>query len=132
MLKRLGIFIVVPVILMAGSCGEGSVPLWKKTGILRVGTDATYPPFEMVNTETGHIEGFDIDIMKAVCDVNGWKPQFIVTPFDGIISGLKGDKYDCIISAMTITPQRQAIVDFSEPYYLAGQVIAVPGTLDDP
>ena len=49
-----------------------------------------------------------------------------MTPFDGIISGLKGNKYDCIISAMTITEQREAIVDFSERYYLAGQVIAVP------
>nr|MBN2278343.1 basic amino acid ABC transporter substrate-binding protein [candidate division Zixibacteria bacterium] len=108
-------------------CGPGSeTPGWKSSGVLRIGTDATYPPFEMVNTETGNPEGFDIDIISAVCRINGWEPEFIITPFDGIISGLKSDKYDCIISAMTITPQRKAIVLFSEPYYLAGQVIAVP------
>ncbi|HHI02578.1 MAG TPA: transporter substrate-binding domain-containing protein, partial [candidate division Zixibacteria bacterium] len=115
--------LIVSVIL---ACDKNKEPGWKTDAILRVGTDATYPPFEMVNTETGQPEGFDIDIMKAICRINGWTPEFIVTPFDGIISGLKGDKYDCIISAMTITEQRRAMVDFSESYYLAGQVIAVP------
>jgi len=114
------------IALLVFSCGRGDQPGWKAAHVLRVGTDATYPPFEMVDTETGQPEGFDIDIMKAICRINGWNPEFIVIPFDGIISGLKGNKYDCIISAMTITPERQAIVDFSESYYLAGQIIAVP------
>jgi polar amino acid transport system substrate-binding protein len=121
---------IISVVMLIGcTSGKDSLPGWKQNKTLRVGTDATYPPFEMVNTESGQPEGFDIDIMKNVCRLHGWKADFIVTPFDGIISGLKGDKYDCIISAMTITPQRSAIVDFSESYYLAGQVIAVP--LDD-
>ena len=93
---------------------------------MRIGTDATYPPFEMVDTRSGQPEGFDIDIMKTICRINNWRPEFVVTPFDGIISGLKSKKYDCVISAMTITPERKAIVAFSEPYYLAGQVVAVP------
>lgn len=123
------IYAVVVLFLLSGCTGDGEVPTWKETSILKVGTDATYPPFEMVNTESGKPEGFDIDIMNAICRVNGWKPEFIVAPFDGIISGLKSKKYDCIISAMSITPQRKAIVSFSKPYYLAGQVVAVP--LDD-
>ena len=114
-------------LMLCLSCsGDKSTPDWKSMKILKVGTDATYPPFEMVNVETGQPEGFDIDIMKEICLINNWKAEFIITPFDGIISGLKGKKYDCVISAMTITPERQAIVDFSESYYLAGQVIAVP------
>ena len=122
------ILLIIPCLLVfiLFACENNKQPGWKTDKILKVGTDATYPPFEMVNTETGLPEGFDIDIMNAICKVNGWKPEFIVTPFDGIISGLKGHKYDCIISAMTITEQREAIVDFSESYYLAGQVIAVP------
>jgi polar amino acid transport system substrate-binding protein len=64
--------------------------------------------------------------MKRICEINQWTPEFIVTPFDGIISGLKSYKYDCIISAMTITPQRQAVVDFTQSYYNAGQIVAVP------
>jgi ABC-type amino acid transport substrate-binding protein len=96
------------------------------SSIVRVGTDATYPPFEMVNVKTGEPDGFDIDIMKNIGQINGWNLEFIVTPFDGIISALKNEKFDCIISAMTITPERAQIVSFSEPYYLAGQIIAVP------
>ncbi len=126
-MKKLFLFILLGLIIFViFACDDNKQPGWKTDAILRVGTDATYPPFEMVDTRTGQPEGFDIDIMKAICRINKWRPEFIVTPFDGIISGLKGEKYDCIISAMTITEQRQAIVDFSESYYLAGQVIAVP------
>jgi ABC-type amino acid transport substrate-binding protein len=121
---------VLLVPLLFGNCGNnGDLPKWKSSGQLIVGTDATYPPFEMVNTASGLPEGFDIDIMSAICRINGWKPEFIVTPFDGIISGLKSKKYDVVISAMTITPQREAIVAFTQPYYLAGQIVAVP--IDD-
>jgi len=120
-------FIIIPAILLLSGCGgDKDIPAWKQDGILKIGTDATYPPFELVSTETGQPEGFDIDIITAVCDVYGWKTEFIITPFDGIITGLKSHKYDCVISAMTITPQREAIVAFTDPYYLAGQIVAVP------
>ena len=114
------------LVVLLGCAREGELPGWKTTGMLMVGTDATYPPFEMVNTASGKPEGFDIDMMNAVCRINEWHPDYIVTPFDGIISGLKSRKYDCVISAMSITPQREAIVSFSRPYYLAGQIVAVP------
>ncbi len=120
------LILITLVILIAAGCTEKAPKKWGPGSRLRVGTDATYPPFEMVNVETGKPEGFDIDIIKAICEMNEWKYEFVITPFDGIIPGLKGDKYDCIISAMTITPQRQAIVSFSDPYYHAGQIIAVP------
>jgi polar amino acid transport system substrate-binding protein len=111
------------------SCAGGDEKTASERKTLRIGTDATYPPFETINPETGKPDGFDIDLITAVCDMNGWQPQFVVTPFDGIIPGLRSKKYDVVISAMTITPERAAVVDFSEPYYLAGQTIAVP--LDD-
>lgn len=117
---------IVLVFSIINCGGEKNEPLWKTKSQLLIGTDATYPPFEMVNTATGRPEGFDIDIMKEICTINKWKPEFIVTPFDGIVSGLKSNKYHCIVSAMTITPQRKAVIDFSEPYYNAGQIIAVP------
>ncbi|HWR82429.1 MAG TPA: basic amino acid ABC transporter substrate-binding protein [Candidatus Deferrimicrobium sp.] len=107
------------------SCGSKQPEAGVQLTILRVGTDATYPPFESVNPATGRAEGFDIDLMTEICAANGWKPEFVSTAFDAIIPGLTAGKYDVVISAMTITPQRAAIVDFSEPYYLAGQSIAV-------
>jgi His/Glu/Gln/Arg/opine family amino acid ABC transporter permease subunit len=92
---------------------------------MRVGTDATYPPFEYVDDQTRRITGFDIDLIAAIGNVLGVKAEFVVAPFDGIISGLNSGKYDCVISSMTITPERAAAVLFSEPYYVAGQSIAV-------
>lgn len=124
-MHRLFPYAVIMVLILSGCTGDDDGAAWRNTSILRVGTDATYPPFEMVNTESGKPEGFDIDIMKAICRINEWQPDYIITPFDGIISGLKSRKYDCVISAMTITPRREVIVSFSNPYYLAGQVIAV-------
>ncbi len=93
---------------------------------LRIGTDATYPPFETINTATGQPDGFDIDLIREICILCGRTPEFIVTPFDGMIPGLNSAKYDVAISALTITPERAEQVDFSDPYYLAGQTIAVP------
>ncbi len=122
---RLIILTVAAVCTAMLSCGGSGDSSIKRT-VLRVGTDATYPPFETVDVETGKPSGFDIDLIALVCEVNGWKAEFIVTPFDGMIPGLQAKKYDVAISAMTITPERAAAVDFSEPYYLAGQTIAVP------
>jgi polar amino acid transport system substrate-binding protein len=115
------------LVLLTG-CADKKEPPESGRTVLRVGTDATYPPFEMINTETGKPQGFDIDLMDAICQVEGWTPEFVVTPFDGIIAGLTNHKYDAVISAMTITPQRSVVVDFSHPYYAAGQTIAVPLT----
>jgi ABC-type amino acid transport substrate-binding protein len=97
-------------------------------GILRIGNDPTYPPFEMTSHTSGLPEGFSIDLAGEICRINGWTPEFVATPFDGMIAGLNNGKYDIIISSMTITPERGEVVDFSEPYYLAGQSIAVPIT----
>lgn len=119
------IICLIICLLTAVGCGGDKNDKAERT-VLRIGTDATYPPFEMIDPETGEPDGFDIDLVKAVCEVNGWEPEFIVTPFDGIIPGLRGKKYDVVISAMTITPERAAVVNFSDPYYLAGQTIAVP------
>ncbi|MFZ1683202.1 MAG: basic amino acid ABC transporter substrate-binding protein [Candidatus Zixiibacteriota bacterium] len=118
------ILTIVAVLTLVLGCGHKSGGL--ANGVLRIGTDATYPPFETVNTETGAPEGFDIDLITEICRINDWKPEFIVTPFDGMIPGLQASKYDVAISSITITPERQAVVQFSDPYYLAGQVLAVP------
>ncbi|MBK7140627.1 MAG: basic amino acid ABC transporter substrate-binding protein [bacterium] len=123
MIARLTTLSFILVATLAGCGGDGSIP--QSGRVLRVGTDATYPPFETVNTETGKPEGFDIDLITEVARRNGWTTDFIITPFDGMIPGLQGEKYDVAISSITITPERAAVVDFSKPYYTAGQVVAV-------
>ncbi|MCC7261252.1 MAG: basic amino acid ABC transporter substrate-binding protein, partial [Candidatus Latescibacteria bacterium] len=95
----------------------------RRTGELQIGTDATYPPFE---TKVGEVyEGFDIDLGEEVARRLGVRPVWNNVSFDGIFPGLIAGKYDLIISAVTITPERQAAMAFCTPYYDAGQILCV-------
>lgn len=117
------------LLIVASGCGgqtESGMARIDASGVLRVGTDATYPPFETVDTENGQIVGFDVDLVTEICKELKCAPQFIVTPFDGIVTGLTTGKYDMIASAFTITPDRAQEVMFTDPYYDAGQALAVP------
>jgi len=117
-----------PVWFLAFNCSKEKEDTYSKimrTKKLLVGTDATYPPFESKDGKTGEIVGFDIDLMNAICGKLKVEPEYIVVPFDGIVSGLKNHKYDVIISAFTMTAEREKQIDFSRAYYQAGQSIAV-------
>jgi len=122
--NNLFILVIATLVLTFAGCAKKETSV--AGGILRIGNDPTYPPFEMTSHTTGQPEGFSIDLAGEICRINGWTPEFIATPFDGMIAGLNNGKYDIIISSMTITPERGEVVDFTEPYYLAGQTIAVP------
>ncbi len=93
-------------------------------GLVQVGTNAEYPPFESVD-ETGAVVGFDIDIMNAVAEAAGFQVEFVNTRWDGIFVALTTGEFDAVISAATITDERKQAVDFSDPYFNAGQMIAV-------
>jgi peptide/nickel transport system substrate-binding protein len=86
-------------------------------GVLSIVTDATYPPFESINSSTMAVEGFDIDLMNEIAEELGLNVVYTDRPFDTIIASVAANSYDCSISAFTITPERQTIIDFSDPYY---------------
>ncbi len=90
--------------------------------VLRVGSDTTYPPFEMVD-ETGAIVGFDVDVVNAICDVVNCEPVFVTTAWDGIFPALAAGEFDMVASGVSITAERDEIVDFSDPYLVVGQSI---------
>ncbi len=92
-------------------------------GKLLVGVDATYPPFEYI--ENNEYKGFDIDLMREIAKRLGIEVEFVNQAWEGIIPALKSHKFDCICSAMTITKERAKQIDFSDPYFEAGQVIVV-------
>jgi peptide/nickel transport system substrate-binding protein len=92
--------------------------------IYQIGMNAEYPPFESVD-ESGNIVGFDPDIMAAIAERAGFEFELVNTRWDGIFVALQSGEFDAVISAATITEERAEIVDFSDPYFNAGQRIAV-------
>ena len=95
------------------------------TQVYVVGTDAAYAPFESQN-EKGEIVGFDIDVVKAVAAKAAIEVKFVNTPWEGIFNALGQGDRDMIVSAVTITDERKQTMDFSDPYFDAQQLIAVP------
>jgi polar amino acid transport system substrate-binding protein len=90
--------------------------------ILRVGSDTTYPPFEMVD-EDGQIVGFDVDVVDAICERINCVAEFVTTAWDGIFPALAAGEFDMVASGVSITEERDEIVDFSDPYLVVGQSI---------
>ncbi len=88
-------------------------------------SDATWPPMEYVD-EDGDIVGFDMDLLAAVADAAGFEYEVQNSAWDGIFAGLANGAYDGIISSVTITAERAAKMDFSDPYINAGQILIVP------
>lgn len=87
----------------------------KSTKVLRLGTEATYPPMEFTD-EKGNKIGFDIEMINHIAEKLGAKMEIITTDFAGITEGLSADRFDVIAATMNITPEREKIVLFSKPY----------------
>lgn len=90
---------------------------------LIVGTEPSFPPFEMAENDT--YTGFDIDLANAIGEKLGRKVEIKAMGFDALIPALKSGQIDMIASAMSATEERKKQVDFTAPYYIGGSVIVV-------
>jgi arginine transport system substrate-binding protein len=93
--------------------------------VVSFATEATYPPFEFLDNK-GQMQGFDIDIIKAICQKMQVQCKFTNQAFDSLIPSLQLGKFDAVFGAMDITPERQKQVDFTQPYYVNTASIVVP------
>ena len=93
-------------------------------GTLRMGTNATFPPYEFVGDD-GNVQGIDADIAAAIADKLGMKLEITDMEFDSLIPALQSDTIDVALAGMTVTPDRQENVDFSDSYAKRVQVIIV-------
>jgi polar amino acid transport system substrate-binding protein len=148
-MKKLYNVLVVAILasLVLTACGAGGgaqadnlLDAIKQRGYIMVSTDPNYEPQSFLNTEgtrpsdtkcpsdaltTAELQGFDVDVAKAIGDGLGVETCFATPDWDVITAGNWADKWDVSVGSMTITGDRQNILDFSVPYYYTPAVVAV-------
>ena len=94
----------------------------KEKGVMRIAMSGAYPPFNFVN-EQNQVVGFDPSIGIEIAKRMGLEAEIVTTAWDGIIGGLLANKYDAIVGSMSITAERDEVVDFVGPYYTTKRAI---------
>ncbi|MFN2105772.1 MAG: substrate-binding periplasmic protein [Candidatus Promineifilaceae bacterium] len=112
------------VLLAACESKEGAWPRIEREGVLRVGLDPTFPPFE-VTTDQG-LEGLDVDLARALAGELGLEAEFVYFGYDGLYDALATEQADVLISALVIVPGRTRDFAYSEPYFNAGETLVMP------
>ena len=122
---------VIPVNGSEGKDNDMSVmSRIEKSNVLNVAFEGTYPPFNFLD-DNDEFQGFDVDISNEIAERLGVKANFIATKWDGLIGGLKADKFDIIIGQMTVTEERKKSVDFTDPYVITGSVLVTREDTND-
>lgn len=101
----------------------GALSAQAQDNVLRVGTDATFPPMEFV--DNGKRTGFDIELVEAIGKAMGKQVEWVDIDFKGLVPGLISKRFDMAVSAIYITDERKKVVDFTTPYYAGGLVAMV-------
>jgi ABC-type amino acid transport substrate-binding protein len=121
-----------PFILPQNSATTDTV--WEhiqSTGVIRVGTDPTWPPYQMLNNETGQIEGFEVDLANACAETLGLTIDWQSVSFDNIILSVQQGTLDMGVSGFSITPERLDQVSFTVPHSTTeGQVVMLKSTME--
>lgn len=131
-----GIFLAALALAAAGCGGDDEEPAAPATGTeqprelqtleqgtLTVGSDIPFPPFEF--REGGELTGFDVELVEEMASRLDLDVKWVDTGFETIFTQLAAGRFDVVASATTITPERAAQVNFSDPYYLAQQALTV-------
>ena len=123
-------FFAVLLVLLAlpalGGC-RGDDESWariQETGVLRVGLDPSYPPFEV--DDGASLQGIDVDLARALAGELGLQAEFVYFGYDGLYDALLTEQVDVLISALVIQPERGEEVAYSAPYFQAGQLLVLP------
>jgi polar amino acid transport system substrate-binding protein len=141
------VFVLVIIAAMAlAACGPKAAQATdllgaiKQRGYILISTDPNYAPQSSLNTEgkrpadtkcpsdaltTAEMQGFDVDVAIAVGDALGVETCFATPGWDTLTAGKWADKWDMSVGSMTITTERQKVLDFSVPYYYTPAVVAV-------
>jgi polar amino acid transport system substrate-binding protein len=88
-----------------------------EAGVILVSTDPEYPPQSFLDPETNELVGFDIDVAAEIAERLGVEVQFETPSFDAVVAGGWSDRWDMSVGSVTITPEREELLDFTQPYY---------------
>ncbi|MRG85774.1 transporter substrate-binding domain-containing protein [Salinibacillus xinjiangensis] len=105
------------------SSGSGSGEDEVKT--YTVATEPNFHPFEFMDPETGEMKGFDMDLIHAIADEAGFNVEIETMEFDGVLGGMRSNKYPMAISGISITDERKKEIDFSDKYLDSGLILVV-------
>ena len=111
------------------AAADAQQPAETTGGTLRMGTNATFPPYESVD-DNNNVVGIDADIAAAVAEKLGMQLEITNMEFDSLIPALNADQIDIVLAGMTITEERKESVDFSDSYATGIQSIIVPENSD--
>lgn len=114
-------FCAAVVVAFAGMAGAADLG----GAVLKVGSDTTSPPMEYIDEASGQIVGFDVDVVNAICAKINCKAEFVTTGWDGIFAALDEGQFDLVASGVSITDERKAVMDFTEPYIINSQAILI-------
>ena len=101
----------------------------RSNGTLTMATNAEFPPYEYY--ESDEITGLDVDFAQAICDKLGMELEIEDMAFDSIIPAVNSGKADIGVAGMTVTPDREKEVLFSDSYYSSKQVIIVKDDFEE-
>jgi polar amino acid transport system substrate-binding protein len=113
---------VVAVVKKSDSIASALPEKVKSAGKISFGVDDAYPPMEFRDSKNALV-GFDIDLGTAISKKLGLKVEWIPTAWDGILPALETEKFDAILSSLSITEKRKLTIDFSEAYIAGGPII---------
>jgi ABC-type amino acid transport substrate-binding protein len=122
--------LLVGIVAMSGcSKKEAAQQQEPQEKVMKIITEASFAPFEF--KEGNDFVGFDIEVINAICEDQGYKAEITHMGFDSLIPALQAGKADCAISGMSITDERKKSIDFSDSYFDAGLIIAVAENNND-
>jgi len=124
----LSLLAVLAIWRISARLGRDTDETWsriQREGVMRVGMDPSWPPFEYIDEATGQIVGLDVDLARAIGQRLGVEVEFVNVGFDSLYDALCVGRFDAIVSALPYDPLLYGDVAYSISYFNAGQVLVV-------